>query len=83
MNFFIKNNFEKKSTVNKDGKVAPITDDSECTDLITVQCFVAEGDYVFITEHRKEAVDTAVGKIGEKNMTVLVQSLKQWLHSKL
>ncbi|CAF4450395.1 unnamed protein product, partial [Adineta steineri] len=35
----------------------------------TAQRFVAEGAYVFITGRRKEMLDAAVKKIGEKNVT--------------
>jgi len=51
-----------------DGKIAVITDGNSGIGLATVQRFVAEGAYVFITGRRQSEVDVAVRQIG-KNVT--------------
>jgi NAD(P)-dependent dehydrogenase (short-subunit alcohol dehydrogenase family) len=50
------------------GKVAVITGGTSGIGLATARRFVAEGAHVFITGHRKDALDTAVAQLG-KNVT--------------
>ncbi|UJR34642.1 hypothetical protein I4U23_027419 [Adineta vaga] len=54
-----------------DGKVALITGGSEGIGLATAITFVKEGAYVFITGRRKEVLDDAIKKIGEKFVTAI------------
>ena len=55
-------------TKRLEGKIAVITGGSSGIGLATVQRFVEEGAYVFITGRRQSEVDVAVNQIG-KNVT--------------
>jgi NAD(P)-dependent dehydrogenase (short-subunit alcohol dehydrogenase family) len=59
-----------------DGKIALITGGSDGIGLATAQEFVAEGAYVFITGRRKEALDSAVKKIGKNVKAIQADSSK-------
>ncbi|CAF0999182.1 unnamed protein product [Didymodactylos carnosus] len=55
-----------------DGKIALITGGSEGIGLATAKRFLAEGAaHVFITGRRKEVLDEAVKKLGDKNVTAV------------
>jgi len=51
-----------------DGKIAVITGGSSGIGLATVQRFVQEGAYVFITGRRQSELDAAVNQIGKSNV---------------
>jgi NAD(P)-dependent dehydrogenase (short-subunit alcohol dehydrogenase family) len=52
-----------------EGKITLVTGGTSGIGLATAQRFAAEGAYVFITGRRQEAIDEAVKKIGDKNVT--------------
>ncbi|UJR29615.1 hypothetical protein I4U23_017163 [Adineta vaga] len=59
-----------------DGKIALVTGGSEGIGFATAEIFVSEGAYVFITELRKELLDSAVKQIGRNVYAIQADSSK-------